>query len=91
VSERFIIIKEKVHKPPSNYHQIDNVPLKLSIVTISPPNYQNIVNDPSMTKLPSIKKNTKTSRKNIKVKKKIKKNPKGGKLKIKKILFIRKK
>jgi hypothetical protein len=36
---------------------------------------------PPMTKLPSIK-NTKTSKKNIKLKKK--KNPKGGKLKIKK-------
>jgi hypothetical protein len=36
--------KGKVYKPPSNYHQIDNVPLKLSIVTMSPLNYQNIVN-----------------------------------------------
>jgi hypothetical protein len=41
-----ILFLGKVHKPPSNYHQIDNVPPKLSIVTMSPLNYQNIVNDP---------------------------------------------
>jgi hypothetical protein len=34
----------KIHKPPSNYHQIDNIPPKLSIVTMSLTNYQNIVN-----------------------------------------------
>jgi hypothetical protein len=68
-----LLLREKSTNPPSNYHQIDNVPPKLSIVTMSPPNYQNIVNDPSMTKLPSIKKNTKTSRKKHKSKKKKKK------------------
>jgi hypothetical protein len=34
----------KVHISPSNYHPIDNVSLKLSIVTMSPLNYQNIAN-----------------------------------------------
>jgi hypothetical protein len=49
-------------------------------------NYQNIVNVLPMTKLHSvkIKKKTKISRKKHKTKKILKKNPKGGKLKIKK-------
>jgi hypothetical protein len=72
-----------VYRPLSNYHKIDNVPPKFLIVTMSPSNYQNIVNDPPNDETTLSKKNTKTSKKNIKLKKK-KKNPKGGKLKIKK-------
>jgi hypothetical protein len=74
----------KVHKLPLNYLQIDNVSSKLLIVTMSPSNYQNIVNIPQMTKLPSVKKILKLLEKKHKTKKKIKKNPKGVKLKIKK-------
>jgi hypothetical protein len=64
----------KVHKPPSNYHQIDNVTSKLSIVTMSPLNYQNIVNIPSNDETTLnknfFKKNTKISREKHKTKKK---------------------
>jgi hypothetical protein len=49
-------------------------------MTMSSLNYQNIVNDPPNNKTILSKKNTKTSRKKYK----IKKNPKSGKLKIKK-------
>ena len=48
---------------------------------MSPPNYQNIVNDPSNDETTISKKNTKTSRKKHKTKKKNFKNPKGGKFK----------
>jgi hypothetical protein len=36
----------KVHALPSNYYSIDNIFLKLSIITMSLSNYQNIVNIP---------------------------------------------
>jgi hypothetical protein len=68
---------------------IDNVPPKLSIVTISPSNYQNIGNISLNDETTLSKKNTKTSKKNIKLKKKLKKkNQKGGKLKKKKKKFL---
>jgi hypothetical protein len=62
-------------------------------VTISPSNYQNIVNVPPNDETTLSKRILKLLKKYIKLKKKTK-NPKGGKLKIKKkkqILCIRKK
>jgi hypothetical protein len=64
---------EKVHKPPSNYHQIDNIPHKL------PKHCQSSPNDETTIK----KKILKLLEKTHKIKKKLKKS-KGWKIKIKK-------
>jgi hypothetical protein len=47
-------IRESPHIP-SNYYQIDNVPPKLSIVTMTHSNYQKLSMFHRMTKLPLIK------------------------------------
>jgi hypothetical protein len=48
ISEVFPYNKEKgkIYISPSNYHPIDNVPSKLSIMTMFLSNYQNIINVP---------------------------------------------
>jgi hypothetical protein len=70
----------KVHKPPLNYHQIDNVLSKLLIVTMSPQTTKTLSTFPPMTKLLSVKKILKLlKKKNIKLKK-LKKS-KGWKIK----------
>lgn len=61
----------KVYTPPSNYHIIDNIPPKFSIVTMSLTNYKKLSIFLSIMKLPLVKtkkKNTKLLKKNIKLK-----------------------